>query len=415
MPPTIYIALRFITSRKRSLVLSLLGVCFGVAFFILTQAQTQGFERYFIQTILGSSGAIVITDRFQARYTGFEDTEDAAFVSSSGQQRRKYYEGTTNPNLLMRVARQFGNVRSCSPVLKGNITLRSALHTEIASAQGIELKLHLRTTSLGQQVIEGSLNEFRNVPYSLMIGELLAQRLQVSAGDNVSVIGADGDSQSFRVAAIFRSGVNSIDESRAYFHLGILQNLLQKPQTVSMIIVSMREPDRAPALAKHFENLFFHRARSWQERERGNLQIFFALRLSAGITVALVILLAGFGIFNILTMSVLEKVREIAILRSMGYQRQDISAIFLWQGFIVATLGSLLGAAFGALMTFAVSRIPLKVRGILYADSFIVHWSIWHYIYATVIAFIAVLLASYFPARRAANLAPVDTLRGSGQ
>jgi len=415
MPPTIYIALRFITSRKRSLVLSLLGVCFGVAFFVLTQAQTQGFERYFIQTILGSSGAIVITDRYQPRYTGFEDTKDAAFISSSGQQRRKYYEGTTNPNLLMRVARKFSSVKACAPVLKGNITMRSALHTEIASAQGIDLKLHLNATSLGQQIVEGSIDEFRNVPYSLMVGELLSQRLQIGAGDTISVIGADGKSQSFRVAAVYRSGVNSIDESRVYFHLNILQNLLEKPQTVSEIIVSMREPDRAPALAKHFESLFFHRSRSWQERESGNLQIFFALRLSAAITVSLVILLAGFGIFNILTMSVLEKVREIAILRSMGYQRRDISAIFLWQGFIVATLGSLLGAASGALLTFAVSRIPLRVRGILYADSFIVHWSIWHYVYASGIAFLAVLLASYFPARRAANLAPVDTLRGSGQ
>ncbi len=415
MPPTIYIALRFITSRKRSLVLSLLGVCFGIAFFVLTQAQTQGFERYFIQTILGSSGAIVITDRFQARYTGFEDTEDAAFVSSSGQQRRKYYEGISNPNLLMRVTRQFGNVRACAPILKGNITLRSALHTEIASANGIDLRLHLSATSLGNQIIQGSLDEFRNVPYSLMLGELLAQRLQISAGENLSVIGADGLSQSFRVAAIFRSGVNAFDESRVYFHLDILQNLLQKPQTISMIIVSLRDPDRAPELAGHLENLFFHRARSWQDRERGNLQIFFALRLSAAITVALIILLAGFGIFNILTMSVLEKVREIAILRSMGYQRRDISAIFLWQGFIVATLGSLLGAIVGTLMTYGVSRIPLRVRGILYADSFIVHWSVWHYVYATGIAFVAVLIASYFPARRAANLAPVDTLRGSGQ
>jgi len=124
-----------------------------------------------------------------------------------------------------------------------------------------------------------------------------------------------------------------------------------------MIIYKLRDPDRAPALASHFENLFQHGAQSWQEREEGNLQIFSTLRISAAITVSLIILLAGFGIFNVLTMSVLSKVREIAILRSMGYRRIDISAIFLWQGALIAGVGSLLGCILGALLTWGISHV----------------------------------------------------------
>src|SRR5260370_9046746 len=111
-----------------------------------------------------------------------------------------------------------------------------------------------------------------------------------------------------------------------------------------MVIEKMSDRGRAPGLASHFENLFQHGAQSWQEREEGNLQIFSTLRISAAITVSLIILLAGFGIFNVLTMSVLSKVREIAILRSMGYRRIDISAIFLWQGALFAAVASLLGS-----------------------------------------------------------------------
>ena len=106
--------------------------------------------------------------------------------------------------------------------------------------------------------------------------------------------------------------------------------LLQKPFGATMIIYKLRDPDRAPALANHFESLFQHSATSWQEREESTLQLFLTLRVSAAVTVSLIILLAGFGIFNVLTMSVLSKVKEIAILRSMGYRRLDISAIFLW-------------------------------------------------------------------------------------
>jgi lipoprotein-releasing system permease protein len=127
----------------------------------------------------------------------------------------------------------------------------------------------------------------------------------------------------------------------------------------------------------------------------------------------LIILLAGFGIFNVLTMTVLSKIKEIAILRSMGYRRIDISAIFLWQGAIIAAAGSLIGCAFGALLTWGVSHIPIHIRGLLYTNHFLVTWDWRHYVWATLLALVAVFIASYVPARRAAELPPVATLRGS--
>jgi lipoprotein-releasing system permease protein len=129
--------------------------------------------------------------------------------------------------------------------------------------------------------------------------------------------------------------------------------------------------------------------------------------------VSLVILLAGFGIFNVLTMTVLSKIKEIAILRSMGYRRVDISAIFLWQGALVAIAGSLIGCAMGALLTWGVSKIPIRLRGLLSTDHFVVAWDWRHYLWAVLLAMISVFIASYAPARRAASLPPVVTLRGS--
>ena len=180
-----------------------------------------------------------------------------------------------------------------------------------------------------------------------------------------------------------------------------------------MIIYKLRDPDRAPALARHFETLFQHGASSWQEREESTLQLFLTLRMSAAITVSLIILLAGFGIFNVLTMSVLSKVREIAILRSMGYRRIDISAIFLWQGALIAGVGSLVGCILGALLTWGISKVPIHIRGLLYTNHFLVVWDWRHYLWATLLAIVAIFIASYVPAHRAAQLQPVDTLRGS--
>lgn len=412
MTPTLFIALRFITSRKRALFFSMIGVVCGVAFFICTQAQTQGFESFFIQTVLGSRGAIEISDRFQPRYTQFGDGN--SLVVGSGKQQRKYYDGITDPYRIMRAVKSFSSVLGAAPVVEGNVSAASNFQSEVVRLQGIDLQKHLEATILRDQIVFGDLDDFRTHPSAIMLGSLLADTLQVKVGDNV-ILSGKKDKKTFFVAAIFRTGVNAIDLHRGYVHIKIAQNLLNKPSMASNIIVKLRDPSRAPQISQHFERLFHHRARSWQERESGNLQIFKALRVSAAITVSLIILLAGFGIFNVLTLTVLDKVREIAILRSMGYRRWDISSIFLWQGFIIAAIGSLVGSLAGALMTFAVSMIPLKVRGIIYADHFIVNWNIMHYVYATVIAFIAVLIASYFPARRASKLPPVEILRGSGQ
>ena len=162
-----------------------------------------------------------------------------------------------------------------------------------------------------------------------------------------------------------------------------------------------------------FEQLFQHEARSWQEREQSTLQLLLTLRLSTAITVSLIILLAGFGIFNVLTMTVLSKIKEIAILRSIGYSRWDISAIFLWQGALIAALGSFIGCLCGWLMVIGVSHIPLRVRGLLYADYFPVASAWHHYLWAILLAIIAVAIASYVPARRAGLLSPVSTLRGT--
>src|SRR3954467_11752766 len=113
MTPPLYIAMRFLTHRKRALLLSLSGVVFGVAFFICTQAQTQGFAKYFIESTLGSNGALVLRSRLQPRQ--FNSVVPSK-TSNTNAGHRLYFEGITNASEIMRVSRQFSNVVACSPV-----------------------------------------------------------------------------------------------------------------------------------------------------------------------------------------------------------------------------------------------------------------------------------------------------------
>ncbi|HEY2799718.1 MAG TPA: FtsX-like permease family protein, partial [Chthoniobacterales bacterium] len=401
MTPPLYIALRFLTHRKRAFILSLGGVVFGVAIFICGQAQTAGFEKNFIDANLGTNGGLVLSTRIQPKAN---DLFVAGKTSNVNAAHRRYFEGITDPSGIMRVSRQFANVAACTPVLRGLLSARAGFETASVTLFGIDPATYVETTNLRSQISGGHFDDFRNNPRSVIVGARLAGALAVQAGDTLELLSPGGEYQRFTVAAVARSGIGSEDARRIYIHRRIAQRLLLKPYSASMIVYKLRDPEEAPSLARHFEMLFQHVAESWQEREEGNLQLFATLQISAAITVSLIILLAGFGIFNVLTMTVLSKLKEIAILRSMGYRRGDISAIFLWQGALIGVIGSILGCLVGGLMTWGVSRVPIKVRGLLYANHFLVSWNWHHYFWATVLAIIAVFIASYVPARRAGFL-----------
>lgn len=415
MSPNIQIAIRFLIAKKRSMLMSLCGIGFGVGFFIVTQAQLTGFEEFFIDTILGTDGAIRIEDKFQSTLAQVEAASSSTgntsfFVADRGN--RRYVEGVEYPDQIIEALRILPNVASTSSVLKGRISVQSPLREESAQVFGIVLNDHLSVSDLEDQLVFGSLEEFRATPSGILVGRKLADRLQARVGDSI-MIESKGTQNRYRVSGVYETGVSDIDRVRIFMHLDQARSLLQRPHGVSFIQVSVFDRDRAEYDALVIENMVQHSAAPWQDREKVWLDVFKALQVSAVITVSTIILISGLGMFNTLVMIVMEKTREIAILRSMGYSRADISSIFLWQGGIVLALGIVVGFALGAGVTYAVSNLPLRVRGIFSTDSYVVDWSLAHYFWAAVTAVIIVMFASFAPARRAARLIPGDVIRGT--
>jgi len=394
------------------MLMSLAGIIFGVGFFIVTQAQTSGFEQFFIRTILGTDGAIRIEDKFQdtifAMAAAGHNSDASKFEIAADRSARKYIDGVEDPELLSEALHKFRNVVGVSTVLQGSVVADSTFKNDSAKVYGIKLEDHLAVSDLASQIVRGSgsLDDFRTSPQGLLVGKVLGERLQLRAGD--SLILRSG-------SAFFETGVSDIDKVRIYMHLGEARSLLRKTSGASFIQVALFDRDRAPNDAAQMEQVLRHSAKSWQEREKSWLNAFYALQVSAALTVSTIILISGLGMFNTLAMLVIEKTKEIAILRSMGYSRGDISRIFLWLGAIVLVLGTLGGWALGAGVTYGVSKWPIHITGIFTAETFQVHWSIYHYVVATVSAAVVVMTAAVIPARRAARLEPGDIIRGTSQ
>jgi len=413
--PNFAIAYRFIVSRKRSMLMSLAGIVFGVGFFIVTQAQTSGFERFYIDTILGADSPIRIEDRIQLMSLSIESADDSGATSdfrTRTESNRKYVPGIEYPTKLRAAVEEFSDVTAVSEVLQGDARVISSFNEELANVLGVRMKDYTQVTDIESQLVRGSLEDFRFSPNSVMLGATLALRLQVELGDYL-IFEYSGDTRRYKIVGIFETGIDRIDKTRALIHLEEARTLFKTPFGEAIFQIGVRDPDAADVLAARLEETLGHNAVSWKEREQSWLQVFSVLRISSAITVSTIILISGLGMFNTLAMLVMEKTREIAILRSIGYSRTDISRIFLWQGFLVLVAGTVCGWAFGAGVTLAISKLPIKIRGIFTADSFIVNWDLNHYLWAAIVAAITVMIASYIPARRAARLEPGTIIRGT--
>jgi lipoprotein-releasing system permease protein len=414
MSPTLRIAFRFLTAKKRAMLMSLSCIVLGVGLFVVTQATTSGFEDFFIKTILGTNGAIRIEDKFQDTLRSMEAGGDGSGSTFSIRQKegRKYIEGVEEPKLLIDGLRAFRNVSGISEVVTGGAVLRSAFKSDSVKIYGIVFDNHILVSQLGQQIIQGQPEDFRKAATGALIGKDIADRLQLATGDSF-IIEAAGQARRYRVSGIYQTGVSDIDKERVYLHLPEARSQLKKTTGASFIQVSLYDHNRAKEDAAQMEEVLRHSARSWQVREKSWLETFRALGVSSAITVSVFSLIAGLAMFNTLAMIVMEKTKEIAILRSMGYTREDISQIFLWQAGIVLGIGSVIGCIVGASLTYAVSRIPLSITGIFRTDHFIVAPSPWHYVAAVLTAVVMVMVASLVPARRAARLEPGDIIRGT--
>ncbi|MFA6285825.1 MAG: FtsX-like permease family protein [Opitutaceae bacterium] len=416
MTPNLRIALRFLTARRRAMFMSLFGIMFGVGFFVVTQAQTSGFEGFFIKTILGTNGALRIEDRLQATLFPMEADGPAGrsdfLVASDGN--RKVIPGIADPVRIGEAVRHFKNVSGVSIVLEGSANLATNVSGATVRVQGMNISDHLAVSDLAGQIVQGDLSDFRVAPTGAVVGSVLAARHNLHPGDSFT-LEWNGAVRRYRVSALYETGVSDIDKVRLYVHLAEARSLFQKPTGASFLQVNLFDPGRAREDAARIQEVIGHAVAPWQRREKTWLDVFRALRLSSAITVSTIILISGLAMFNTLAMVVMEKTKDIAILRSMGYTRADIARIFIWQGVIVLAAGAIAGCVFGAAATYGVSKVPIRIRGIFSTDSFVVAWSVWHYVAAVGIASVVVMAASLIPARRAARLEPGDVIRGASQ
>jgi lipoprotein-releasing system permease protein len=191
------------------------------------------------------------------------------------------------------------------------------------------------------------------------------------------------------------------------------QTLLDRKNIVNEIILRTDDYTRARDLAFQIESIAGYKTESWQEANANFLKIFRIQTIITYFITGALLVVAAFGVLNILVMAVLERVNDIAILKSFGFSRLDITQVYIVQGLVIGFIGSVIGLFFGKLAIEGLRRLPIQMEGLVKSEGLLMSEHLSQYVIAFICSMIVVLIAAVYPARRAAKYDPVEVIRGA--
>jgi len=399
--------------RRRQTLVSVSGVALGVAFFIAIAALMRGFQTYFVAQIIDVAPHVTIKD--ETRTPPAQAAElalTAGAVQVHGVKPRPRIRGIRAAGDKLAILEAMDGV-AAAPVLQGQALLRYGGSDVSASITGVDPPRHARISNIEKDMVAGRLADLRGTANGIIIGEGLAYKLGVRLGDTIGAVSPAGVTLSMKVVGIFRTGIQAADQSTGYALLKVNQVLQDRPNIVNQILVRLSDVTRAEPLARQIEARFGDRTESWEEQNQNILTVFVIQNAIMYSVVGAILLVAAFGIYNIISTVVFEKTRDIAILKSLGFTEGDIQRLFLVQGVIAGLLGAALGCAIGALMIEALAQVRFGLDTPSGNDRFILarDWRV--YVAASLFAVLAAGIAAVIPARRASRLDPVQVVRGA--
>ncbi len=410
-----FLAWRQLWERKLLHGIAVCGVALGVLVLIAMNGIMQGFQVRFLQEITRVAPHVTLFEKRLSREGPMLARHEAptpivAHVRHAQPSDR--IERIARPTDLVRTLESLPGVTAACAGLVGQGIATVGARDQGVDLRGIDPDTQDRCTPLSRYVVQGAWRTLAITADGVALGVTLADNLGARLGDRVRVVAPGGAAVSLKVVALLDTGIPGVDRVRAFVNLRTAQTILRRPDTIGRIEVRMREPDDARALAARVEALTGYDAESWQETNANFLSLFSMQNRIVAMQIVAILTVGGFGILAIQIMIVLQKTRDIAILRSIGLRRNDILLTFLAQGVVVALLGALVGDLAGWRLLEFMGALKVKSEGLVKSDHFLIHKDPWFYLYGAVFSLVVGLVASWIPATRGARVEPVDVLRG---
>lgn len=380
----LFIAIRHLTSRRRQTIFSVLAVGLAVMLLMWSQAMMVGFtDEMYSKTVDSMMPHVTVEP---------QEGEDYIHL---------YHK-------LIEDIDGIDGVVGISPVLSGPATFEYKGKNKNVVMQGIRVEAHDSVMYINDNIIEGSFRDLEISPNSVVIGDALAEKLDVETGDTIDASFPEANPADLKVVGIYNSGT-PMDETLAFTSLSTVQDFLDVSNVVTTILVRGDDRERAQAISEKIDTLGYP-ASGWKETNPEIIQTLKMEGTSNAITLGLIIIIASFGIVSTLFMVVMEKTKEIGMLMAMGVSRRSILIIFVMESGILGLLGALMGVILGATLAIQMGSFEyeMEVMAGITSIPFVVR--IQDAVIIVLFTFLLNLIAGIYPASRASKLKPVEAI-----
>ncbi len=407
------IAISHLLSRRRQTIVSVLGITLGVSFFLAISAMMRGSENDFMQRLVDNSPHVTVYDEYRnPRQQPVQIAFPSAIADIHGMKPRTELRGIRQyKEKLALIARRTD--LQIAAVLQGQVIASFAGMTRGVSITGVKPEQMKNVSRIEDYFVTGSLDSLSANPSGIIIGVGLADKFQLKMGDKLSITSPSGTIHLMKIVGLFNTGTTNYDESQTFALLNRVQNLLERPNVANRFILKLQDPQQSAVVAHQIERELGYKTQSWQEASQDLMNLVLIRNLIMYSVVSAILLVASFGIYNVISTVVLEKTKDIAILKSIGFEARDIERIFLIEGAILGLIGSISGSAVGLTLMYGLSRIAIKSPFNTTSAFLPIDWSTDQILIAIAFAMLSALFAAWLPARKGGRVRPVDILRGA--
>lgn len=403
-------------SRKKQTAVAALGVTFGIGAYVIMMSFMTGLNGLLDGLVLNRTPHVRLYNEMEP--SAVQPVEKSAEFNEHKQlvrsvKPKQSQERIHNALAIIAFLKKQKNVRGVTPVVRSQGFYLAGSTRLGASLQGVDVMKEVEFYNLDDYIVQGKAEDLATNDNAIILGKGAADLLSISVGDIVQVSNPTGDIFPLKVVAFYQSGLADIDKVQSYVNIKTAQRLRgESVRFITDINVKLNRMEDAPEVAKDLEKLFDIKAVTVQEAnaqfETGS---FIRNLISYAVSVTLLIV-AGFGIYNILNMLIYEKMNDIAILKATGFSGKDVRMIFLSQAILIGLLGGLLGLLLGYGVSLLISHVPFDTEALPTIKTYPINFDPMFYIIGIVFALISTFLAGYLPSRKAQNIDPVEIIRG---
>jgi lipoprotein-releasing system permease protein len=410
------IARSLLLARWRQSLVAAIGVTFSITMFIALLGFMNGLNdlldglvlnrtahvRLFNEVKPNPNQAINLSGEFQGGHNFIKS------IKSSGGRLEIY-----NSEAIIQALKSDSRVLGIAPKITAPVLYNSGTIDITGVVSGIDVIAESDYYFFSDYVREGNPLDLKNVNNSIILGKGLADKLLAEIGDVVQVTTSKGDQLPLKVVGYYQSGIAELDKVQSFASVSTAQKLLGKSNNyVTDLQIKLKDMTQAPAVAKEYALLF---QTDGEDIQTANAQFETGSSVRSLISYAVGIVLlivAGFGIYNILNMMIYEKMDSIAILKATGFSGSDVQKIFIGIALSIGILGGLLGLLFGFGVSLVIDQIPFNTASLPTIKTYPVNYNPRFYIIGIVFSLITTYLAGFFPARKASKVDPVIIIRG---